>query len=201
VTATVNATSLAYLPMALIGRQHTINGMYYIMSTELVYKYDVFTNIEGALSDEYALAKLLSDKGVTIKQNISPCLCKTTVKSAREYFALLKRWSIFAKIYAKENAGFHLLALVAAPLFLPFIALAPLLISQSRDLLILFALIYISKVAINTLLHHLVYGNAQNPLAALPLEFIADMLYPIHYLRAIFGSNKISWRGKEIEHR
>ena len=143
VSAFVNQNSqFTYLPLAYLGFKNAINGMFYVIRTDTLRKYNIMENIEEFLHDEYAICKFLTDKNVEIIQTAVPCEVSTDVKNFIHYIQLMKRWMVFTNIYVKENVSLCLFVFLMVPAMLPLVMFVVSLLLGLKYMLIFFCRIF-----------------------------------------------------------
>lgn len=197
VSGFVNGSALLTYPVAAqLKAGRTINGMFYVTRTETLRELGGFETIRGALTDDYALARLYLDAGRTIRQTAVLHPITTTVTSGSHYARLMRRWMIFGLRYTRENATGFTVALVAAPtLAPPLLLLGGLAAGRATAALVLLALG--GKAAANAVLRR----RAGGPGPSLPdaaFEVVADLLTPFHLLAALAAGSRFTWRTREI---
>lgn len=197
VASFVNGNSLfTYFGMAKIQQNHTLNGMFYIVKTNLIKKYRVYEEIEHLLCDDFAIAAYLSSKGVKIIQSTIPCNVRTTISSIEHYVQLMKRWLIFANIYVKQHFSFYLFVLMVLPSILPF-----LLIGMSFFLRIRYFFVVLSVLLLKAIIvfycRKMVFQMKESPSSIL-YEIGSDLLLFPLYVYALLSPHTIIWRNKKI---
>lgn len=195
VTGFVNGNAvLTYLPAARAGITRTINGMFSVMRTGDLQIYGGFDSFVNEVTDDYALARLFLSRGGCIKQTCIPLSITTTVNGVRHYFALMRRWCVFAGLYLRENISVGMFFLVLLPGLLPL----PLVIAGLNagffwafTALLLLAM---KAVLIRTLAQHLDSPSPYLPLSDIVFEVLSDILLPAHIIAATLRPNQIHWR-------
>ncbi len=197
VTGFVNANSLfTYLPMALLSPPRTINGMFYMTSSQVLKKLDGFKSIEDKLCDDYEMAKLYRRHQMPSIQTIMTCKVITTITDGKHYLRLMKRWMVFANFFIKENLSLHLVCLVVLPSFLPSILLI-MAIALGWNFLGLFLLIHLLKSFVFFLVRKNLLRSHES-LVAILYEVIADYLQVFHYIHALCSPQTIHWRNRRV---
>ncbi|MGO4712091.1 glycosyltransferase [Bradyrhizobium sp. 2TAF24] len=197
VTGFVNASSaLTYLPAARLGLARTINGMFSLMRTADLRARGGFARIVHEVTDDYALARLFLDAGGRIVQSSQPVTVITTVQGARHWFALMRRWMVFARLYLRDNLSPGIALLVVLPEFLVLpLLLASLCVSASA-VAVAIVLLVAKALATRALVRRLT-GRA-TPLSDIPFEIAAELLLPLHALSASLLPHRIRWRDRAI---
>lgn len=198
VAAFVNSNSLlTYFSMAKVEQNKTINGMFYILKTEIINKYQVFEQIENMLCDDFEIARFLQAKDVAIIQSTIPCNVKTTVTSLRHYIQLMKRWLVFATIYMEKNLSFYLIGLIVLPSLLPLTLLVVSCFSGGLSwLLVLLALTLKSLLTYGYRRH---FFARKEPYLSIIYEVVSDLVLALLYIYALLTPRRIVWRNKQIK--
>ncbi len=191
-----SAAVLAYLPALAIAQPVSINGMCYALRTRDARDLDVFRAIQSALTDDLALAKLLSRKGLSIHQTIEPHDIATSIGSISSLGRLLHRWFVFARLLFEDVAPGARVGIGAAyavpPLLLWGLAfLAPLSWMNVAALAATFAL----RTIIISLTQKRFLGpdTRHNPIASFLLELMQPILLVGARVRCV-----IQWRKRRI---
>ncbi len=197
VTAFVNANSLiTYLPLALLARPKTINGMCYLTQTSLLKSLAAFKEIESKLCDDYELAKLYRAHKIPLLQSVIPCRVTTEIKNLRHYQQLMKRWMVFTNQFLKQHLSGQIILLIILPSILPSLLLATSCYLGFKYLLF-FLGIHFLKAILNRLLRRKLLQN-QETLLAIPYEVLSDYLQVFHYLHALVSPHQIKWRNSQV---
>lgn len=193
----VNGSALLTYPVAAhLKAGRTINGMFYVTPTETLRALGGLGAIRGALTDDYALARLYLDAGRTIRQTAVLHPITTTVTDGAHYARLMRRWMIFGLRYTRENATGFTLGLVALPTLLPpLLLLGGTVAGPATGALVLLALA--GKAAANAGLRRRASGRRTRPSDA-AFEVLADLLTPFHLLAALVAGGRFTWRTREI---
>ena len=84
ISAFINSNSIfSYFSMSFLNENKTINGMFYILRTDILKKYSAFEEIKYWLCDDLALATYLISKKVKIIQSTIFCNVRNTVPSLK----------------------------------------------------------------------------------------------------------------------
>ena len=103
ISAFINSNSIfSYFYLSFLKENKTINGMFYILRTDILKKYSAFDEIKYWLCDDLALATYLLSKKVKIIQSTIFCNVRNTVPSLKRYILLMKRWLLFSNVYMKN---------------------------------------------------------------------------------------------------
>jgi ceramide glucosyltransferase len=193
------AALITYPPAAQLGASRTINGMFYVTRTKGLSALGGFAAIRTALTDDYAIAKLYLDAGCTLAQTPIVHPIHTTVRDARHYFSLMRRWMIFAGRYVRENTSWFTIGLIGGPtLIVPALIVAAFALGPWAIFLSVLALF--GKAAAMAWLRGR-YGAPRSDWRALAVEPIADLLTPLHLLAASIAPQRFAWRGRNIHMR
>lgn len=197
VSAFVNGNALiTYFTMAFLGKNESINGMFYIVSSEIVRKYELFTAIKYYLCDDLAVAEHLMDQGVQIIQSRISVNVRNTVHTGKQYFRLMKRWLLFSSIYVKRHLSMAMFLLIIVSGSLPFLLFVLALFGGWKNIMAL-GLVLLFKALVLYGYRQIVIGKKQSP-AVLLYEGLSDfILFPL-FLITILGKPVILWRNKTI---
>ena len=208
----INSNSIfTYFSMSFLRENKTINGMFYIIKTDILKKYSAFEEIKYWLCDDLALAKFLLSKGVRIKQTTIFCNVRNSVPSFRRYILLMKRWLLFSNVYMKNCFSIRFLFMILLPTLLPTILLIfSLFLGISYFLTVINLLI--AKVVLFYLARVVVLNeNRKNftekksisvffPTKAFELvyDFINEFTLPLMLIYTLITPPVILWRNKKI---
>jgi ceramide glucosyltransferase len=197
VSGFVNANSiLTYLPAASMKLTQTINGMFSLMRTEDIQKRGGFDAFVKEVTDDYALAQLFLSQGGRIKQTSLYLSIITTVDNMRHYFALMRRWMVFAKLYLRENISLGIFALVLLPGVLPLPLILAGLAGGGFATLAAISLLCIKALLVRDLGQRL---HVDSPLLSdFIFQIIAELLLPLHIITASLRPHHISWRKRSF---
>ena len=189
----------------------TINGMFYIIKTDILKKYSAFEEIKYWLCDDLALAKFLLSKGVRIKQTTIFCNVRNSVPSFRRYILLMKRWLLFSNVYMKNCFSIRFLFMILLPTLLPTILLIfslflgiPYFLTVINLLIAKVVLFYLARVVV-------LNENRKNftekksisvffPTKTFELvyDFINEFTLPLMLIYTLLTPPIILWRNKKI---
>lgn len=208
----INSNSIfTYFSMSFLRENKTINGMFYIIKTDILKKYSAFEEIKYWLCDDLALAKFLLSKGVRIKQTTIFCNVRNSVPSFRRYILLMKRWLLFSNVYMKNCFSIRFLFMILLPTLLPTILLIfSLFLGISYFLTVINLLI--AKVVLFYLARIVVLNeNRKNftekksisiffPTKTFELvyDFINEFALPLMLIYTLITPPVILWRNKKI---
>lgn len=198
VTAFVNANSLfTYFSMAYVTQPKTINGMFYITSSEILNELNAFPSIEDKLCDDLEMAKLFRQHQIPIIQSVIPCKVTTTVTDISHYIKLMKRWMVFANQFLKEQVSVYNVLIVMLPALLPAFMLAISMMLGTK-FLFLFGCVHVIKAYATSRVRRRLLNNTELR-SAMFFECIADYLQIIHYVHALVSPRTIQWRKRHIQ--
>lgn len=208
----INSNSIfTYFSMSFLRENKTINGMFYIIKTDILKKYSAFEEIKYWLCDDLALAKFLLSKGVRIKQTTIFCNVRNSVPSFRRYILLMKRWLLFSNVYMKNCFSIRFLFMILLPTLLPTILLifslflgVPYFLTVINLLIAKVVLFYLARVVV-------LNENRKNftekksisvffPTKAFELvyDFINEFTLPLMLIYTLLTPPIILWRNKKI---
>ena len=213
ISAFINSNSIfSYFSLSFLKENKTINGMFYILRTDILKKYSAFENIKYWLCDDLALATYLLSKGVKIIQTTIFCNVRNTVPSFKRYILLMKRWLLFSNVYMKNAFSIKFLFLILLPTLLPTLLLFLSFYLGVNYLLITLNL-FIGKVALFHIARIFIYQeNEENQenfskkpfiifspqTKELLYELLSEFLLPFMLIYTLLTPPVIIWRNKKI---
>lgn len=196
--AFVNSNSfLTYFTMAELKENKSINGMFYILKTEILRKYEVFENIKFLLCDDLALASYLLNKNIKIIQTKIFCNVRTTIPNFKKYILQIKRWLLFSKIYMKKNFSLKFFVFILFPTLLPIFALFTS-IFLGKIYIILALFIFFLKATINYFYRYYIL-KIKEEISSIFYEFLNDLILPLIFIYTLLTPAVIIWRNKKIK--
>ncbi|EFE87581.1 glycosyltransferase family 21 protein [Fusobacterium periodonticum] len=210
ISAFINSNSIfSYFSLSFLKENKTINGMFYILRTNILKKYSAFDEIKYWLCDDLALATYLLSKNVKIIQSTIFCNVRNTVPNLKRYILLMKRWLLFSNVYMKNAFSTKFLFIILLPTLLPTILLFFSLYLGVNYLVIVLNL-FIGKIALFHIARVFIYqareeDSSKKSLFAfsaqtteLLYELISEFLLPFMLLYTILTPPVILWRNKKI---
>ena len=205
ISAFINSNSIfSYFSMSFLKENKTINGMFYILRTNILKKYSAFEEIKYWLCDDLALATYLLSKNVKIIQSTIFCNVRNTVPSFRKYILLMKRWILFSNVYMKNAFSIKFLFIILLPVFLPAILLF-LSFYLGINYFIMVMGLFVGKVGLFHILRLFIYqseiqkkGNFFHKADELPYELASEFLLPFILVYTLLTPPVIIWRNKKI---
>ena len=213
ISAFINSNSIfSYFSLSFLKENKTINGMFYILRTDILKKYSAFENIKYWLCDDLALATYLLSKGVKIIQTTIFCNVRNTVPSFKRYILLMKRWLLFSNVYMKNAFSIKFLFLILLPTLLPTLLLF-LNFYLGVNYLIITLNLFIGKVALFHIARIFIYQeNEENQenfskkpfiifspqTKELLYELLSEFLLPFMLIYTLLTPPVIIWRNKKI---
>ena len=213
ISAFINSNSIfSYFSLSFLKENKTINGMFYILRTDILKKYSAFENIKYWLCDDLALATYLLSKGVKIIQTTIFCNVRNTVPSFKRYILLMKRWLLFSNVYMKNAFSIKFLFLILLPTLLPTLLLF-LSFYLGVNYLIITLNLFIGKVALFHIARIFIYQeNEENQenfskkpfiifspqTKELIYEILSEFLLPFMLIYTLLTPPVIIWRNKKI---
>ena len=205
ISAFINSNSIfSYFSMSFLKENKTINGMFYILRTNILKKYSAFEEIKYWLCDDLALATYLLSKNVKIIQSTIFCNVRNTVPSFRKYILLMKRWLLFSNVYMKNSFSIKFLFIILLPVFLPAILLF-LSFYFGINHFIMIIVLFVGKVGLFHIVRLFIYqseiqkkGNFFHKADELPYELISEFLLPFILVYTLLTPPVIIWRNKKI---
>ena len=205
ISAFINSNSIfSYFSMSFLKENKTINGMFYILRTDILKKYSAFEKIKYWLCDDLALATYLLSKNVKIIQSTIFCNVRNTVPSFRKYILLMKRWLLFSNVYMKNAFSIKFLFIILLPVFLPAILLF-LSFYFGINHFIMVIVLFVGKVGLFHIVRLFIYqseiqkkGNFFHKADELPYELASEFLLPFILVYTLLTPPVIIWRNKKI---
>ena len=213
ISAFINSNSIfSYFSLSFLKENKTINGMFYILRTDILKKYSAFENIKYWLCDDLALATYLLSKGVKIIQTTIFCNVRNTVPSFKRYILLMKRWLLFSNVYMKNAFSIKFLFLILLPTLLPTLLLF-LSFYLGVNYLVITLNLFIGKVALFHIARIFIYQENQEnqenfskkpfiifspQTKELLYELLSEFLLPFMLIYTLLTPPVIIWRNKKI---
>ena len=212
ISAFINSNSIfSYFSLSFLKENKTINGMFYILRTDILKKYSAFENIKYWLCDDLALATYLLSKDVKIIQSTIFCNVRNTVPSFKRYILLMKRWLLFSNVYMKNAFSIKFLFIILLPTLLPTVLLF-LSFYLGINYLVIVLNLFIVKVALFYIIRLFIYRGVREEKTAeksdfivfspqtkeLLYELLSEFLLPFMLIFTLLTPPVIIWRNKKI---
>ena len=211
ISAFINSNSIfSYFSMSFLKENKTINGMFYILRTDILKKYSAFEEIKYWLCDDLALATYLLSKRVKIIQSTIFCNVRNTVPSLKRYILLMKRWLLFSNVYMKNAFSTKFLFIILLPTLLPTILLF-FSFYLGIDYLVIILNLFIGKIALFHIVRLFIYqGHYEEnsfkkslfvfspQTTELLYELLSEFLLPFMLIYTLLTPPVILWRNKKI---
>ena len=211
ISAFINSNSIfSYFSMSFLNENKTINGMFYILRTDILKKYSAFDEIKYWLCDDLALVTYLLSKKVKIIQSTIFCNVRNTVPSLKRYILLMKRWLLFSNVYMKNAFSTKFLFIILLPTLLPTILLF-FSFYLGIDYLVIILNLFIGKIALFHIVRLFIYqGNYEensfkkslfvfsSQTTELLYELLSEFLLPFMLIYTLLTPPVILWRNKKI---
>ena len=211
ISAFINSNSIfSYFSMSFLNENKTINGMFYILRTDILKKYSAFEEIKYWLCDDLALATYLLSKKVKIIQSTIFCNVRNTVPSLKRYILLMKRWLLFSNVYMKNAFSTKFLFIILLPTLLPTILLF-FSFYLGIDYLVIILNLFIGKIALFHIVRLFIYqGNYEEnsfkkslfvfspQTTEILYELLSEFLLPFMLIYTLLTPPVILWRNKKI---
>jgi ceramide glucosyltransferase len=203
VSCVVNSSSLlTYIPYTFVTEPFTINGMFYVMKREVLDRIDGFSGLEGAIADDFAIAKHIRSHGYKLAQTPVCHGISTQIQDASHYFSLLNRWFLFPQVSILKSVAiwelvvFYYMALI--PAMVPLIVVVYILLFPSIYATI-YGAIYFAVNAYILTQFNLKYLRSATPNNRIFLLLVIQIVMPFHIIIALLSPRKIDWRGNIME--
>ena len=211
ISAFINSNSIfSYFSMSFLNENKTINGMFYILRTDILKKYSAFDEIKYWLCDDLALATYLLSKKVKIIQSTIFCNVRNTVPSLKRYILLMKRWLLFSNVYMKNAFSVKFLFIILLPTLLPTILLF-FSFYLGIDYLVIILNLFIGKIALFHIVRLFIYQGREEENSSkkslftfspqtteLLYELLSEFLLPFMLIYTLLTPPVILWRNKKI---
>ena len=211
ISAFINSNSIfSYFFLSFLKENKTINGMFYILRTDILKKYSAFEEIKYWLCDDLALATYLISKKVKIIQSTIFCNVRNTVPSLKRYILLMKRWLLFSNVYMKNAFSTKFLFIILLPTLLPTILLF-FSFYLGIDYLVIVLNLFIGKIALFHIVRLFIYqGNYEEnsfkkslftfspQTTEILYELLSEFLLPFMLIYTLLTPPVILWRNKKI---
>lgn len=191
-----NNSAMTYLPMAALRHPITINGMFYVMRTDVLRGYGGFEPILPMLCDDYALARLVRSCGGRIHQSIAPQMLRTTINGPLHYVRVMHRWMVFANRLLRDQStptAALIVVLMGLPPALLWVGLLSLL-GGPWFWGFVPATAVLRHVVLRSL-HRRLFGGASHLRPGMSL--VAELLQPLHLVHS-YVQRTIRWRTRRI---
>ena len=212
ISAFINSNSIfSYFSLSFLKENKTINGMFYILRTDILKKYSAFENIKYWLCDDLALATYLLSKDVKIIQSTIFCNVRNTVPNFKRYILLMKRWLLCSNVYMKNAFSIKFLFIILLPALLPTVLLF-LSFYLGINYLVIILNLFIGKVALFYIIRLFIYQGVREEKTAKKSDFIvfspqtkellyellSEFLLPFMLIFTLLTPPVIIWRNKKI---
>ena len=211
ISAFINSNSIfSYFSMSFLNENKTINGMFYILRTDILKKYSAFDEIKYWLCDDLALATYLLSKKVKIIQSTIFCNVRNTVPSLKRYILLMKRWLLFSNVYMKNAFSTKFLFIILLPTLLPTILLF-FSFYLGLDYLVIILNLFIGKIALFHIVRLFIYQGREDETSSkkslftfspqtteILYELLSEFLLPFMLVYTLLTPPVILWRNKKI---
>ena len=211
ISAFINSNSIfSYFSLSFLKENKTINGMFYILRTDILKKYSAFEEIKYWLCDDLALATYLLSKKVKIIQSTIFCNVRNTVPSLKRYILLMKRWLLFSNVYMKNAFSVKFLFIILLPTLLPTILLF-FSFYLGIDYLVIVLNLFIGKIALFHITRIFIYQVKEQENSSkkslftfspqtteLLYELLSEFLLPFMLIYTLLTPPVILWRNKKI---
>ena len=211
ISAFINSNSIfSYFSLSFLKENKTINGMFYILRTDILKKYSAFDEIKYWLCDDLALATYLLSKKVKIIQSTIFCNVRNTVPSLKRYILLMKRWLLFSNVYMKNAFSVKFLLIILLPTLLPTILLF-FSFYLGLDYLVMVLNLFIGKIALFHIVRIFIYQGREDETSSkkslftfspqtteILYELLSEFLLPFMLVYTLLTPPVILWRNKKI---
>jgi ceramide glucosyltransferase len=184
----------AYLAMAKLGRNRTINGMAYAADAQTLRQIGGFSAMGHSVTDDWAIARLFAEHGRPIIQTAVPAQVAVTLHGPIEALRLLRRWTVFAHRYVAANLDVAMAGMVLLPAILPLLGLV-LAGFVGPIALVLWCCLLMARAGLHRRLIWRIGGAGAAPVWAI---VAAEVALPILSVAAALRPRRIRWRSRRM---
>ncbi|MDA8477607.1 glycosyltransferase [Citrobacter sp. Awk 4] len=185
--------SLTYLPLLPFSPPLTLNGMCYAIRGETLERVGGFAPVLRHLTDDLAMATLLTRHGVRIVQSVAPVRVQTSIADAKGYFRQMHRWFLFATLLMREKSAAINLTIFLLQGLHPLLLWALLILAfgGTAQCALLLGVFVIRHLALRYVQRAVAAEIPSHPF----LSLLSELLQPFHLLNAL-GNRTIYWRSR-----
>ncbi|MDX5411714.1 MAG: glycosyltransferase [Rhodobacterales bacterium] len=184
----------AYLAMARLGRNRTINGMAYAADAATLRQLGGFAAMGHSVTDDWAIAQLFAGHGRPIMQTAVPARVAVTLPGLIESLRLLRRWTVFAHRYVGANLDAAMVGLVLIPAILPLPGLVLAGVTGPLALMLWLCMLVV-RAAVHRHLVRRIGGTGAAPVWGI---VAAELALPLLSIAAALRPGRIRWRSRRM---
>jgi ceramide glucosyltransferase len=184
----------AYLAMARLGRNRTINGMAYAADAQRLRQIGGFAAMGHSVTDDWAIARLFAEHGRPVVQTAVPARVAVTLHGPIEALRLLRRWTVFAHRYVAANLDLAMAGLVLLPAVLPLLGLVLAGFAGPMALVLWIGLLVV-RAGLHRRLVRAIGGAGAAPVWAI---VAAELALPVLSVAAVLRPRRIRWRSRRM---
>lgn len=184
----------AYLAMAKLGRNKTINGMAYAADAQTLRLIGDFAAMGHSVTDDWAIARLFAAHGHPIVQTAVPARVAVTLEGPIEALRLLRRWTVFAHRYVGSNLDMAMAVMVLLPAILPLLGLVIAVFAGPLAVLCWLGLL-MARAVLHRRLVRTIGGAGAAPVWAI---VAAELALPVLSVAAALRPKRIRWRKRRM---
>lgn len=186
-------SALTYLPLLTFAPPLTLNGMCYAIRGETLARAGGFAPVLRHLTDDLAMATLLTRHGVRIVQSTAAVRVQTSVADGTRYFRQMHRWFLFATLLMREKSAAVNLSIFLLQGLHPLLLWALLILASGSAAhgALLVGIVVIRHLALRGVQR----ASAPEIPAHLLLSLLSELLQPFHLLHALVNRT-IYWRSR-----
>ncbi len=188
-----NNAALVYLPLLPLMPPVTINGMCYGLRCDYLRALGGFGRILNFLTDDLAMAQLVSSQGGIIRQSTATVEVQTGLRDVGHYIQQMHRWFLFATLLFREQtlrSNVVILLLQAIHPLVLWIAIVWAVLRPSWvNAAVLAAVLGLRALVLIALQVILTGRPRMRPL----ISILSELAQPLHFLHALFNRT-IRWR-------
>lgn len=187
-------SALTYLPLLPFASPLTLNGMCYVLHMSVLERVGGFSPILRHLTDDLALATLLTREGVKIVQSAATVGVQTSVPDVGRYFRQMHRWFLFATLLMREKSAGTNLAIFLLQGVHPLLLWMMIILAAgggAASVGILISVLIIRHLALRRVQRAVSQDIPSRPV----FSVISELLQPLHLLNAVLNRT-IYWRSR-----
>lgn len=186
-------SAMTYLPLLPFAPPLTLNGMCYALRHKTLANVGGFKPVLHQLTDDLALATLLTRHNINIVQSTATVRVQTNVASGKAYFRQMHRWFLFATLLMREKSTAINLVIFLLQGLHPLLLWTLLIMAFSSltNAMLLIVIFIFRHWALRHIQRIMTPEIPNNPL----LSLLSELLQPLHLIHALINRT-IYWRSR-----
>ncbi len=187
-------SAMTYLPLLPYAPPLTLNGMCYVLKAETLERVGGFAPIMRHLTDDLALATMLTHSGVRIVQSTATVSVQTSVPDVRRYARQMHRWFLFATLLMREKSARVNVAIFVLQGLHPLLLWAMCIMAfcgSMADIGIVAAVLLVRQATLRRVQRAVSADIPAHPV----LSVLSELMQPLHLLNALVNRT-IYWRSR-----